>query len=104
MDPSKHLHPSTAELPAFAGGTARLWRFSPSHDLLAIELTASGRTAYLVLTGCSHITLPVSWSSTSPELLFDANDSIAPVTFADGASIRVRCEGAVIQKDDPLRR
>jgi hypothetical protein len=104
MDPSKHLHPSTASLSTFAGGTARLWRFSPSHDLLAIELTASGQTIYLVLTGCSHITLPVRWSSTSPELLFDAKDSIAPVTFVDGEGVRVRCEGAVVQKEDPLRR
>lgn len=104
MDSSKHLHPSTAELSTFSGGTARLWRFSPSHDLLAIELTASGRTAYLVLTGCSHITLPVSWSSTSPELLFDAKDSTAPVVFVDGASVRVQCEAATIQKEDPLRR
>lgn len=104
MDPNRHLHRSTAELAGFAGGTARLWRFSPSHDLLAIELTASGRTAYLVLTGCSYMALPVSWSTTSPHLLFDANDPAAPVTFVDGAGVRVRCEGAAMQKEDPLQR
>jgi hypothetical protein len=104
MGPSKHLHPSTSTLSTFAGGTARLWCFYPTHDMLAIELTAAGRTAYLVLTGCSNVSLPVSWSSTSAELLVDAENPIAPVTFVDGASVRVRCEGAVIQKEDPLRR
>lgn len=104
MDPSRHLHPSTSTLATFVGGSARLWCFYPTHDTLAIELTATGRTAYLVLTGCSNVSLPVSWSSTSPELLVDAENSIAPVTFVDGASVRVRCEGAVIQTEDPLRR
>ena len=104
MDSSKHLHPSTSTLSTFAGGSARLWCFYPTHDMLAIELTATGRTAYLVLTGCSNVSLPVSWPSTSPELLVDAENSIAPVTFVDGASVRVRCEGAVIQNEDPLRR
>jgi hypothetical protein len=104
MDPSKHLHPSTSTLSTFAGGNARLWSFVSTHDMLAIELTATGRTAYLVLTGCSNVSLPVSWRSTSPELLFDADDSAAPVTFVDGAGVRVQCEGAVIQPEDPLWR
>ena len=96
-------NPSTAELSTFTGGEARLWRFTATHDLLMFELRASGRTAYLVLTGCSHMTMPVVWSIASPELHFDAKDSNAPVTFVDGAIVRVRCEGAITE-EEPLRR
>ena len=102
MDPSKHLHPSVSTLSTFAGATARLWCFLPTHDMLAIELRSSARTAYLVLTGCSEVCVPVSWASTGPELLFDANKPFAPVTFIDGAAVRIACEGATIQDTDPI--
>ena len=104
MDPSKHLHQSASTLSTFAGATARLWCFLPTHDMLAIELRSLTRTAYLVLTGCSNVCVPVSWASTRPELLFDANNRVAPVTFIDGAGVRIACEGATIQDTDPMPR
>jgi hypothetical protein len=103
MDSSKHIHPSTSELADFVGGKARLWCFSPSHDMLAVELTTGARVAYLVLTGCSHISLPVVWSPMAGELRFDAGNSIAPVTFID-KDVRVACEGATLQATDPTYR
>ncbi|CAN5394428.1 hypothetical protein BH09MYX1_BH09MYX1_60320 [soil metagenome] len=102
MDPSRRLHPSTATLPRFAGATARLWRFVATHDTLAIELTSPTRKAYLVLTGCSHVCLRVAWSSARPELLFDGENAVAPVMFVDGDGVRVACEGATIQDNDPM--
>lgn len=47
----------------FAGGTARLWSYTSSHDRLTLELNDSTRAhrKYLVLIGCSEIHLPSWW-------------------------------------------
>jgi hypothetical protein len=102
MDSSKHIHPSTAGLAAFIGGMARVWYFSPSHDLLAIELRQGGRTEYLVLTGCSHVSLPITWSNVAAKLEVDPENRIAPVSLVD-RGVRVACEGAVLQTKDPMK-
>ncbi len=103
MDPGKHIHSSASQLPAFIGAMARLWKFSPTHDVLAIQLATPRRTGYLVLSGCSDIRLPVCWTSVQPELQFDAKNVAAPVMFSDGGTVRVACEGALIHDSDPMR-
>lgn len=102
MDRSNHLHPSTEGLASFVGGHARLWCFSPTHDLLAVELTSASHTAYLVLTGCSAMSLPVSWICRRPELVFDPTNGAAQVTFVDGSDVRIVCVAATVQDHDPL--
>lgn len=50
-------------LSGFAGGTARLWSFTSSHDRLTVELNDASRAQrkYLVLIGCTQIHLPSWW-------------------------------------------
>jgi hypothetical protein len=94
MDPSMSIHKSATDLSAFAGGRARLWHFSPTHDRLAVELTATqGQTAYLVLTGCSHVQLPVVWILKRAAV---QQVTATRITFVDD-DVRVVCEGAVLQ-------
>jgi hypothetical protein len=88
------IHKSATDLSAFAGGRARLWHFSPSHDRLAVELTdARGQTAYLVLTGCSQIHLPVVWI---PKRAKVRQETTTRIAFVD-EDVRVACEGAILQ-------
>ena len=94
MDSSMSIHKSVKGLSAFAGGRARLWHFSPSHDRLAVELTDTrGQTAYLVLTGCSQVQLPVVWILKRAEV---QQETATRITFVDD-DVRVDCEGAVLQ-------
>ncbi len=94
MATGMQIHKSATDISAFAGGRARLWHFSPTHDRLAIELTDSrGQIAYLVLTGCIDIQLPVVWVPKRAEV---RQETAVRIAFVDDG-VRVACEGAIVQ-------
>lgn len=103
MESGGALGPNTQTLREFVGGRGRLWCFLPTHDMLAIEMTAAdGRVAYLMLTGCRRISLPVAWVLARPDLVVDVADGQALVTYRENEGVYVECEGAAIQCLDPL--
>ncbi|MFY2561441.1 hypothetical protein ACN469_27825 [Corallococcus terminator] len=60
---------------ALENGTARLWRYTSSHDRLVVELNSADKKyrKYLVLIGCTEIHLPSWWRVKAPRI--DAGDS-----------------------------
>lgn len=82
------------DLTRFVGGRARLWDFSPSHDRLVVKLVAPDETeAFLVLSGCDDLSIPVFWPVTKPKVVA-VEDPF--VEFVDDR-VRIRCEELGLQ-------
>ena len=79
------------------GWDARLWDFAATHDRLVIELwnRVSGDRRYLLLLGCSHLSVPTGWKLQNAMVIRDENsyvfrDGEVAVHFAYEAQVRAQ--------------
>lgn len=87
----KNMNFEQSKLAEFAGGKARLWDFSPSHDRLVVKLIrADGEENFLVLSGCDELAVATFWKLKQPRV--EAAEGEFFEFLDDG--IRVRCQDA----------
>ena len=82
---------TTEELQPLVGYRARLWRFTASHDRLAISLHSkeNERAVFLVLSGCNRLELPVAWEVRAPRV----ENADPPWLLLVDDGVRVVCRG-----------
>lgn len=80
---------TASDLARISGHAARLWDFSPSHDLLVVQLTdPNGTESYLVFSGCERIELATFFTLKDPRIAIETPDRA--VFHADG--VHIQCQ------------
>lgn len=89
------MHDIEQRLAKYAGCHVRLWDFSPSHDMLVMQLELESRIEYLVLSGCEEIMTPVAWRLAVPRI---SSERAPYVEFRD-ERVRILCQDISIHPD-----
>jgi hypothetical protein len=65
---NEQMQKTIEEIKDYAGGRARLWKYTASHDRLTIQITKKDEinSKYLHLVMCENLELPVIWELISP--------------------------------------
>ena len=89
----------TQGIAAFNGHSVEVWSYTCSHARLTIRFcSANAECRYLVLTFCTHISLPTTWIAERPWVEV-VNDGAA-LRFSD-TDVSVMCLGAKVFLEDP---